>query len=248
MKENKSIISAAIFGVCIVLAAFFVGWGLTNFRSGIEHSISATGSASINFESDLIVWRGYFTAHADTSEDAYRQLQSDAEAVRTFLQENGIAESDVAFSSVNINHVIRDVYDENGNYRGCEYDGYDLSQSVTVTSSNLDDVERVSTNISSLLSSGIQFTSDSPEYYYTKIDDVKLDLIEKATENSRQRVDLIAEKSGAKLGSLSNSHLGVFQITAMNTGASSYSYDGCLDTTSRMKTATITVKLTYDLK
>lgn len=248
MKENKSIISAIIIGVCVMVSAFFVGWGLSNFRSGIEHTVTATGSASTNFESDLIVWRGDFNVHAETSEAAYRRLKSDADAVSKFLVDNGISADDISFSAVNIYHVTTDIYDENGNYRGYEYDGYDLSQSVTVTSSNLDDVEKVSTNISSLLSSGIEFTSQSPEYYYTKIDDVKLELIEKATENAKQRVDLIVDKSGAKLGKLSNSNLGVFQITAMNTGTSAYSYDGCVDTTSRMKTATITVKLTYELK
>ena len=202
----------------------------------------------MDFESDLIVWRGDFTAHADTSEEAYRQLEKDANAVKKYLSDNGIDESDITFSSVSIYHVTRDIYDENGIYRGYEYDGYDLSQTVTVSSSNLNDVEKVSTNISSLLASGIQFTSGAPEYYYTKIDDLKLELIEKATENAKQRVDIIASKSGAKVGKLSNSNLGVFQITAQNTGASLYTYDGCLDTSSRMKTATITVKLTYDLK
>lgn len=248
MKENKSILYAAVIGVCVIIASIFVGWGLANFRSGMEHSISATGSASVNFESDLIVWRGNFNAYAYTSEDAYSQLQADAKAVKDFLAKSGIAESDIVFSSVNIYTRSRDIYDENGNYHGYEFDGYELSQSVTVTSTDIDSVEKVATDISTLLSSGIQFTSDAPEYYYTQIDDLKLELIQQATENAKARVDIIAKESGARLGKLSNSNLGVFQITAQNTGASSYSYDGCLDTSSRMKTATITVKLTYDLR
>lgn len=247
-NEKKNIFAPLIIGVCIVAAALSLGWGLAHFRSGVEHTIGATGSASKDFESDLIVWRGDFTAHAETSQEAYRQLRQDSDAVKRYLSDNGIDESDISFSSVNIYHTTRDIYDENGNYRGVEYEGYDLSQTVTVSSSNLDEVETVATNISSLLASGIQFTSSAPEYYYTKIDDLKLELIEKATENAKQRVDIIANKADAKIGKLTNSSLGVFQITAMNTGASTYSYDGCLDTTSRMKTATITVKLLYDLK
>jgi len=247
MKENKSVIYALIIGICVIVSSFFIGRGLANFKSSVEHTIGATGSASVNFESDLVVWRGEFSTHGETPEEAYKQLNSDSNLVKRYLTDSGISEADVVFSSVNIVHATRDVYDDNGNYRGNEYDGYDLSQTVTVTSTNLDIVEQVSTNISSLLSSGIQFTSAAPEYYYTKIDDVKLALIDKATENSKQRVEMIAKKSGAKLGKLSNSSLGVFQITAMNTGASSYSYDGCLDTSSRMKTATITVKLIFDL-
>lgn len=248
MKETKSVVFAIVIGLCIIISAFFVGRGLSNFRSGAARTISATGSASMDFESDLIVWRGYFEAYAYTAEDAYAQLNSDANAVKKFLVSNGVAEDEIVFSSVNIYQKSRDIYDENGNYHGYEFDGYELSQSVTVTSTNLDSVEKVATDISSLLSAGIQFSSYSPEYYYTKTDDLKLELIEKATENSKARVDIMAEQAGARVGKLNSSNLGVFQITAQNTGTSSYSYDGCLDTSSRMKTATITVKLTYDLR
>ncbi|MCR4832024.1 MAG: SIMPL domain-containing protein, partial [Butyrivibrio sp.] len=88
----------------------------------------------------------------------------------------------------------------------------------------------------------------SPEYYYTALDELKLDLIDKASVNAKDRIDIIAKNSGASLGKLKNSSLGVFQITAQNTGTSSYSYDGAFDTSSRYKTATITVRLEYDLK
>lgn len=151
-------------------------------------------------------------------------------------------QSDPAFDN------YQDNYDINGNYIGSEPDGYYLTQSVTVTSSNLDTVEMISRDISSLLDKGVELFSDSPEYYYTALDELKLDLIDKASVNAKDRIDIIAKNLGASLGKLKNSSLGVFQITAQNTGTSSYSYDGAFDTSSRFKTATITVRLEYDLK
>ena len=82
----------------------------------------------------------------------------------------------------------------------------------------------------------------------TGLDQDLLDLIEKATDNAKDRIDIIAKGSGASCGKLVNSNLGVFQITAANSGTSGYTYDGAFDTTSRMKTASITVKLEYELK
>ena len=76
----------------------------------------------------------------------------------------------------------------------------------------------------------------------------KLDLINKASQNAKDGIDIMAKNTGASLGKLKNSNLGVFQITAKNSGTSSYSYDGAFDTSSRHKTATITVKLEYDIK
>ena len=73
---------------------------------------------------------------------------------------------------------------------------------------------------------------------------MKLELIEKATANAKERIDIMAEGSGANLGNLLTANLGVFQITAQNSNTE-YSYGGYFDTSSRNKTASITVKLNY---
>ena len=250
MENKKSIswVSALIIGLCIVASCSVLALGLSRFRSESVHTIAATGSASVNFESDLIIWRGSFSAHDYTSMDAYNTIKNDAAVVRQYLVDNGVSEDEIVFNSVDIWKSYRDVYDENGNYTGREFDGYNLQQSVDVTSSDIDKVEKISRDISSLLEKGVEFESQSPEYYYTGLDDLKLNLIEQATANSRERINIMAQQSGARIGKLRNSNLGVFQITATNSGTGSYSYDGAFDTSSRNKTASITVKLEYDLK
>lgn len=247
-NSKKYWLNAAIIGISIVLSCGALAYGLTKFRSAGEHTISATGSASVDFESDTIIWRGRFSAYADTPSTAYNQIKSDAAMVKDYLLKNGIQESEVVFNSVDISQHYRDIYDEEGNYTGSVEDGYDLSQSVTITSSSVDTVEKISRDISSLLESGVRLVSDSPEYYYSKLDDLKLDLIDQASKNSRARIDIIAENSGARIGKLTESNLGVFQITAKNSGTEDYSYDGAFDIYSRYKTATITVRLSYDLR
>ena len=253
MNEVKEIkrnnwFAPLIIGICIVISSFALAFGLANFRSEGNHVISATGSASVDFEADIIIWRGSFSAVAYTSQEAYAKIKNDAQEVKTYLTGNGISEDEIIFNSVDIGRTYKELYDVNGNYIGSEPDGYQLTQSVVVTSSNLDNVEKISRDISSLLDKGVELTSDSPEYYYSDLDALKLDLIDKASLNAKERIDIVARNSGAKLGRLNYSNLGVFQITAKNSGTSSYSYDGAFDTGSRHKTATITVRLEYDLK
>jgi hypothetical protein len=247
-QKKNNWISALIIGVCIVVSCVALAFGLSHFRSESSHVIAATGSASVDFESDIIIWRGSFSATAVTSQEAYNKIKQDADVVKSYLTGNGVAESEIVFESVDIRRTYRDNYDENGNYIGSVEDGYRLTQGVSVSSSNLDVVEKISRDISSLLDKGVELTSDSPEYYYSDLDALKLDLIDKASINAKERIDIIANNSGASLGKLKNSSLGVFQITAKNTGTSSYSYDGAFDTSARFKTASITVRLEYDLK
>ena len=249
MEQKKNTwVSALIIGLCIIMSCLALAFGLSHFRSESTHVITATGSASVDFDADIIIWRGSFSSTAYTSQAAYTKIKGDADEVKKYLTDNGVSESEIIFNSVDIRRTYHDNYDDNGNYIGSEADGYQLTQSVTVSSNNLDVVEKISRDISSLLDKGVELTSESPEYYYSDLDALKLDLIDKASINAKDRIDIIAKNSGASLGKLKNSSLGVFQITAKNSGTGSYSYDGAFDTSSRHKTATITVKLEYDLK
>ncbi len=246
--NGKSIVASIVIAIAIIVSAVAVSFGLANFRSSTSHVIGATGSASKDFESDLIVWNGSYSAYSYTSKDAYEIIKRDKSIVEKYLKNNGLKDDEIAFSAVSIKQRTRDTYDDQGNYTGSVFDGYNLSQRVTVTSKNLDQVELISTDVSSLLDSGIEFESEAPEYYYTELNEIKFDLIDDASKNAKQRIDIIANNAGAKVGKLTNSSLGVFQITAANSGTGDYSYDGYFDTSSRIKTATITVRLEYSLK
>ena len=246
--KNRSWLNALIIGLCIMASCAAIAFGLSHFRSESVHTISATGGANVDFESDVIIWRGSFFFFDYTSKSAYDKIKNDSAQVKKYLMNNGITEDEIVFNSVDIYKTYKDIYDDNGNYIGREQDGYSLEQSVVVTSSDIDKVELISRDISTLLETGVELTSEAPEYYYTGLDELKLGLIESATQNAKERIDIMAENSDAKLGKLRNSSLGVFQITAKNSGTGSYSYDGAFDTSSRHKTASITVRLEYDLK
>ena len=114
-------------------------------------------------------------------------------------------------------------------------------------SNDLDLVSGISREISELLNEGIQIRSDNPEYYYTKLDELKLNLIEQASENGRIRAEQIARNSKSRLQGLKSARLGVFQILGYNSGES-YSWSGTFNTSSRWKTASITVKMDFEVE
>ncbi len=65
------------------------------------------------------------------------------------------------------------------------------------------------------------------------------------SQDAKQRAENIATKSGASLGKLKQADLGIFQITGKNDNEE-YSAGGSLNTTSRQKTAQITVRASYN--
>lgn len=242
---STAVIIALIAGISAIVCVSILSGSFAKYKKYASgNGITVTGSASCDFESDLIVWRGSFSAYGATPKSAYQSIKNDADVIKNYLLDNGISESELAFSSVSISQGWITEYNDEGERIGEYLDGYDLYQSITVTSEDIDKVDAVSRDITKLIESNIEFESDSPEYYYTQLDELKLSLIEQATENARTRAELIANGTNAKTTRLLSANLGVFQITAQNSNTE-YSYGGAFDTSSRYKTATITVKLNY---
>ena len=91
---------------------------------------------------------------------------------------------------------------------------------------------------------GVEFYSSNPQYYYTKLSELKLEMIATATEDARLRADRIAENAGSDIGDLRNAQMGIFQIIGQNSNED-YTWGGAFNTSSKMKTATITMKLKF---
>ena len=238
------IIGAVIFAISIVLAAYFLGNSYVS-RANPDGVISVTGSGSENFTSDLIVWEGTYSRMNPDLEQAYNSLNDDKETVRTYLLKKGIKEENIVFNSVNTMEQQENQY-QNGNYVGSIFKGYELTQSVKIESNDVEKIESVSREITELLNKGVQFNSQPPRYYYTKIADLKIEMISKATEDARLRAEKIAENSGGSLGELKNANMGVFQITGQNSGED-YSWSGAYNTADKKKTASITMRLEYEI-
>ncbi len=238
-------ISAIIFGAAIVIAAYFLSNAYVN-RANPPQIISVTGLGNENFTSDLIVWEGQFSTNSGNLKNAFEQLNSDKDIVRSYLTSKGIAEGNIIFNSVQTNEQRDNKY-ENGNFVGSTFRGYQLTQSVKIESQNVTIIEGVAREITELLNKGVQFNSNPPRYYYTKLADLKIKMISKATEDARLRAEKIAENSGSKLGDLISAKMGVFQITGQNSGED-YSWGGSFNTSSKNKTASITMRLDYKVK
>lgn len=237
-------LTAIIFGFSIVIAAYFLGNAYVK-RAQPPRVISVTGLGNENFTSDLIVWEGKFSADNKVLNLAFERLNEEKGIVKKYLISKGIKENNIIFNSVQTIEQKDNKYD-NGNYVGSIFRGYQLTQSIQIESTNVALIEQVSREITELLNKGVQFNSSPPRYYYTKIADLKIEMISKATEDARIRAEKIAENAGGSLGDLISARMGVFQITGQNSGED-YSWGGAYNTTSKNKTASITMRLEYNV-
>lgn len=242
MKTNAN---ALIIAVAAILCAFLFSSAFKN-RNQSNDTISVTGLGKQDFTSDLIVWSGSFSRKSYTLKEAYASLDIDRENIKKYLTSKGIANDEIVFSAVNFNKDFQTTYNENGTTREQIFTGFTLTQNVTIQSKNVNKIEDISRQSSELINTGIEFYSNPPEYYYTKLAELKIKMIAEATKDAQTRAKSIAENAGAALGNLKKSDMGVFQITGQNS-SEDFSYGGSFNTTSKNKTASITVKLVYQV-
>ena len=242
--KSTGIIISIVAALGLIVATYVLG-GSYKYKYKVSNTINVTGNAKKDFESDIVKWSASYSRKSMVLSQASEQLQQDRDLVKNFLIQKGIKESEILFNAVSIVRDFNYRTDENG--RGYNtFSGYSLTQMVSVESKDLDKVDNASREISALITQGVELASNMPNYYYSKLEDLKLALIAEASQNAKARAENIANESGASLGALVKSDLGIFQITGQNDNED-FSYGGVFNTTSRHKTANITVKSSFGL-
>ncbi len=246
MKRTKVIV-AIIFSAAIVGAVWIGGYYLNKAR-GHAKTVSVVGMAERDFTSDLIVWRLSYSTLNNTMQQGYTEIKSINNTVRDYLKSKGIADSEMDLLAIDCDKETEYHWDQAAQRSYNTFVGYRLRQTIKIESNDVDKVEQISRNISELLDKGIELDYNNLSYYYTKLSDLKIEMLAEATDNARNRAQTIAKSAGSRLGGLQTANMGVFQITAPNSSDEDYSWGGTFNTTSKKKRASINMRLTYYVK
>lgn len=233
--------------VGLIVAAWLIGSSFEEAKkidNARFNTIRVKGYAQKDIESDLIEWSCQIKSKSPSLQEAYRILGNYKSRTLEFLKSMGISESSIVSSIVNKQEVYKEKKDGYGNTN--EIIAYQLYQSFSISSNDLDKIEKISRATSDLISEGINIQSYNPSYYYTKIEDLKLEMLGEASQNALERAEKLAGNTDGSVGSLVNASQGVFQITSQN--STEFSDYGSFDTFSRLKTikAVITAEFSVE--
>jgi hypothetical protein len=166
----------------------------------------------------------------------------------------GFKANEVIFSGVNFEKSYRTLTTEmeNNNTKSEQiFDGFIAKQSITLSSKKnpelMKRIEDVADQTSELVNLGIEFNPSAIQYTYSDLPSLKHDLIEKATQDAKERAQKIVKTANGSLGKLKTASMGVFQITGEGS-VEEDSYGGNNDIYSKQKSARITVRLEYELE
>ena len=122
---------------------------------------------------------------------------------------------------------------------------YTLRQTFTINSENVSAITELSKNTQALIQKGVIFSTQSLEYYYSKLSEARVALMANAVKDARARAESLAESVGKKIGDLKSASSGVVQVLPPNSlEISDY---GTYDTSTVDKQIMLTVRASFTL-
>jgi hypothetical protein len=254
-NKNHSILAMSVLGLSLILATALGAWSFYKVKTSDGSVLSVTGSADQIVSSYTIKWTSTFSRNIapDKLKDGNVQMANDLKVIIAYFKQSGVSDTEITVNPVIISPLCDSqsnvIYDKSGNPNcaGNNISGYSLQESIIVESGRVNEITDLTRKSSDyLIAKGLVFSTQSLEYYYNKLADLRLDLLTKATENAKERAQRIAQSTGAQINFLQSAATGVFQVTAKNSvDVSDY---GVYDTTSIDKKITAVVKTSFSLK
>lgn len=228
--------------LALVGSTFIGATALRDVKSSNDVMV-VTGSAKRPIRSDYIIWRLSVSSQQPTAQAAYQDLKRQTERVQAYLKENQVPAEAVTLSAIE-SYSIPEVA-PNGRETGQTL-AYRLTQRFEVRSTEVDRYTTLSQQSTDLINEGINLVSESPQYLYTELSKLRIEMVAEATKDAKARAEAIAQSAGNQVGAVRSAETGVFQITSRNsTEVSDY---GMYDTSSIEKDITAVVSVTFGIE
>lgn len=211
MKKSDSAILSIGIVVAFGLCGYLIGHSIENFRNG-DRTIQVKGFAEREVKADLAVWSISCRAASNDLVEGAKRIEQDQKKIIDFLVAKGIDKNEIISGEIRVNDRLAN-----------EYGGYDninlryvIVKVLQVRSMNVDRVQEVSRLTDELVRAGVVISqndySNNLQYYFTKLNDIKPEMLIEATQNAKEAAISFASESGVKLGKLKRASQGLFTI------------------------------------
>jgi hypothetical protein len=228
------LIGLAALAVAVLVGAVSIADGIRDRDT--NDVITVTGSAKKAIVSDYVVWNGSVTSQRPSAAGAAAELARWTQEIETFMSDAGVEGDELRIQPISTESITDDAGD---------IVGYRLTRNFEVRSPRVDEIRGVADRSAQLIARGIPFAAQPPQYVYTKLADIRPELLAAATQDAQNRGRVLVEATGEELGSLRGVNVGVFQVTSPNSvEVSDY---GVYDTSTVDKEVTAVVNVTFAL-
>jgi len=214
MNSTKNTLIISISLIISFAIVSIIGSNAVLEHKSMERSVTVKGLSEREYLADTVIWPIQFTAASNDLTEIYETMEDSNQKVVEFLREKGIKAEEISSSAPSITDKSAQRY---GSSQPAEF-RYTATQAITVYSSNVEQVRSVMGDLAELGKEGIVLSSDDyqaqPEYLFTRLNEVKPEMIEEATKKAREVAEKFATDSNSQLGKIKQARQGQFSISA----------------------------------
>ena len=216
LTPNRTTTGTLFLGLGIFLGLAVLGYMLSSaaiaYRE-LDRTVTVKGLSVREFPADVVIWPIQFTVADNDLAELYSRIDKNAALINQFLIDKDIAEESISLSAPAIIDKSAQQY---GGSAPAPF-RYTATQTVTVYSTAIDRVRSVKAALSELGKQGIVFNASNyehqTEYLFTRLNEVKPEMIEEATHHARNAALKFADDSASSLGKIKTAAQGQFSIS-----------------------------------
>lgn len=202
------ILPALILALGVTCAGFLPGYYYR--QTHLENrSVIVKGLAEQDVKADLAIWNLKIVVNGNDLQEVQHTLETQLKQTVVFLQKHGFATEEITTGPVETNDLMANPYRDN---TAASTSRFILGQPITIRTDNVDTVAATLSATNELIAQNIVLESQTANYFFTKLNDVKPQMLKAATENARQAANEFAKNSNSKVGKIRNANQGVFSI------------------------------------
>jgi len=201
--NQKWFVSSAILAIGLIAGGYLLGNGLLRAREA-DRSVTVRGLAEKDVTADLATWTISYSSTAPDLATAQSSVDRDTKEIRAFFKELGFPADALEPTGVNVSH-----YTDDG------VSNFTVRQRMTLRSTDIKRSQDAVKRQVELVRRGVVLEEGSGmSYTFTKLNDIKPEMVAEATKDARASAEQFAKDSGTSVGSIKDATQGYFSIDA----------------------------------
>lgn len=224
--------SAGLLTIGLIVGGYLLGDGLLRAKMA-DRSVTVRGLAEREVTADLATWTIAYSAQSSDLQSAQTDIDRDTTAITGFFKELGFEADALKPTGANVNQ-----YSSNG------IPQYTIRQRLSLRTNDIDKAQAAVARQFDLVRRGVVLEDGSGmSYTFTKLDEIKPEMVAEATKDARKSAEQFAEDSGTDVGGIKSATQGYFSINSRDGDAGGY---GVTDTPYKKVRVVTTVNFYLD--
>lgn len=192
-----------------LLLDFFACQTLYNSKIALN-TADTKGLAERRVQADTAYWKIEYSVTGDHNaeiEALYKQSETDQEKIISLLTESGFSVDEIKPGIIRYHN--REYRDEN---QKLVEEQHLLVGEISIETKNVKLVEQGRAKLNKLISQGLNITNNAPAYHFTRLNEIKPEMLKEATKNARIAANEFASNAGVNVGGIRSAQQGGFII------------------------------------